>query len=402
VTARGRTTSRLAAAAVAAVAASSPGVSGASAEVGRAADLTDLVLGGPAAEGLRAGGVKVGAVAPADRAGKRLTLPVSGGALKPVRLDHEGGLLLRAQGRRLQLRALRISIGKRAKVTARAGKRRFAIFTLAGRPRVDAATRTVEIGGARLLLTRGGAKLLGRRLGVDGLRPGAFARLRSRAVFPAPPPAEPPFKPGDLGPPPPVMERPVSAEDVSEITIVWHPRDSWLRYVAASGAPPEGTTATGGAAPGPVTNASDCPDRAVGPTPLAYSFTFTPAAGSWHDDASGAAAIYGTGAVHFRYSSRGIDMTLAAPEVELAGEDSRLIFTFSGSGDSAIPTQRAVLTDLVTDGTPSSTAPAPGGGEELSYDLVRGDLAAAGAAAFGAYPAGDDFGCVSVGFTTAP
>jgi hypothetical protein len=384
-----------------AVAATASCVPGADAQVGRAADASELKLAGPAAKSLRAQGVRVGPIAPADGGRERVTLPVTEGTLSPLKLDHEGGISLRANGRTARLTALRLAFGKRDAGSFKLGRKRVALFAIEGRPAVDSAARTIALRGGALVLTRKGARALRRALDLERLPAGRLARLSSRAELPAPPPStEPPFQVGDLGPPPPVMERPAGAEEVSAVSISLHPRDSWLRYVAAAGPAPQGTTTEGGASVGPVANASPCPDRPVGPTPLVYSFSFAAAAGSWFDADSGTAALYGSGALRFRRDAYGIDISMANPEVEFAGSDSRVIFTFTGAGETAIPTQRAVLVDLVTAGAPTSTGPAPGGGTIRSFDLVRGDLTEAGSAAFGAYPPGDDWGCISASFTT--
>lgn len=196
---------------------------------------------------------------------------------------------------------------------------------------------------------------------------------------------------------PPRLERPATAVDVSAVAISWHPRDSWIRYASSGTAPGDGIIFSGGAS-GLGSTASACPDRpSSSDAVLPYEIRFAPAA-SWYDPASGKAALYGAGAVRFRWKAHTIDLSAADPEIEINGAASRAIFRFSGSEGTAYSEQRADLVGL------APTAPTvTNGGKTFSYALMRGTLTANGVNVFAGFytpPDNDEFGCVSVSFTT--
>jgi Htaa len=210
--------------------------------------------------------------------------------------------------------------------------------------------------------------------------------------------APPPPTSAPLSSEPPLLARPLTAVDVGAVSISWLPRDSWLRY-AASGIGPGDGILIGNGATGLSADASPCPDRPVSnPTPLPYTVTYTPRQ-SWFDPLSGVAGIYGSGSVSFRWGARGIDLTASDPEIEINGAASRAIFRFRGSGGTPYPDQRAALLSLDTAGRPTVT----GGGKTFTYGLMRGRLTADGVNVFAGFytpPSNDEFGCVSVSFTT--
>ena len=201
---------------------------------------------------------------------------------------------------------------------------------------------------------------------------------------------------GAISDEPPLLQRPPTAVDVSNVRLTWYPRDSWLRYASSGVAAGDGIQVGNGAA-GTNSTSSACPDRkSTSDAQLPYAIDFTPKA-SWYDPPSGIAAIYGQGSVGFRWKAHGIDLTASDPEIEINGASSRAIFRFSGSEGTPYPNQRADLLSLDTAGRPTVT----NGGETLTYDLMRGRLTANGVnvfAGFYAPPSNDEFGCVSVSF----
>lgn len=203
---------------------------------------------------------------------------------------------------------------------------------------------------------------------------------------------------GPLGNEPPVLARPATAVDVSGVQVSWFPRDSWIRYVSSGGAAGDGILFSGGAL-GINSTASQCPDRpAESDAQLPYRVDFAPRSG-WYDAASGSAGIYGAGGVTFRWQGHGIDLTAADPEVEINGAASRTIFRFQGSGNTPFPNQRAALVGLDLSGQPAVS----NGGKTFTYSLMRGRLTADGIKVFAGFytpPDNDQFGCVSVSFTT--
>lgn len=195
-----------------------------------------------------------------------------------------------------------------------------------------------------------------------------------------------------------LLPRPASAVDVSDVRITWYPRDSWVRYASSGVAAGDGVT-VGNGATGRSSTASACPDRpSTSDAQLPYAIDFAPKA-SWYDPASGQAGIYGQGSVAFRWKAHTIDLNASDPEIELTGASSRAIFRFQGSGGTPYPDQRAALVSLDTAGRPTVS----NGGKTFTYDLMRGTLTEDGVKVFAGFytpPDNDEFGCVSVSFTT--
>ncbi len=273
----------------------------------------------------------------------------------------------------------RIAPGARATVRVKLGGG--ALAALAGRTTTVAVKATVRREG----------KAQVKRLKVR-LRRAALAGQPGQPGGPATPTS------GALGNEPPLLARPASAIDVSGVQVSWFPRDSWIRYVSSGGAAGDGILFSGGAL-GINSTASQCPDRpAPSDAQLPYRVDFAPRSG-WYDAASGTAGIYGAGAVTFRWQGHGIDLSAADPEVEINGAASRAIFRFQGSGSTPFPNQRAALVGLDLSGQPALS----NGGKTFTYSLMRGRLTADGVKVFAGFytpPSNDEFGCVSVSFTT--
>jgi hypothetical protein len=268
----------------------------------------------------------------------------------------------------------RIAAGKKGTVRVKFGAA--ALADLSGR------TITVKL---KAVLRQGDAKPRTQLLTIRLRR----AALAGQPGGPGSPPAS-----GPLGNEPPLLARPATAVDVSVAQVSWYPRDSWVRYVASG----EPILFSGGAS-GVFSTASECPDRpSSSSASLPYRVDFVPRA-SWFDPVGGTAGIYGTGGVTFRWKSHGINLTAAEPEIEINGAASRAIFRFQGSESTPYPNQRASLVSLDLSGQPTIT----NGGKTFAYDLVRGTLTADGVNVFAGFytpPDNDEFGCVSVSFTT--
>jgi Htaa len=197
---------------------------------------------------------------------------------------------------------------------------------------------------------------------------------------------------------PPLLARPATAVDVSNVKVSWFPRDSWVRYASSGVGPFDGVKVGGGAA-ALESKASPCPDRpSSSDALLAYGAEFVPRA-SWFDPLSGYAGVYGGGSMSFKWAAHTIDLTASDPEIEIAGAASRAIFRFSGNGGTPYPNQRAALVSLDTAGRPAVS----NGGKTFTYSLMRGTLTADGVNVFAGFytpPDNDEFGCISVEFTT--
>jgi hypothetical protein len=353
---------------------------------------TEVDLGGRAFERLRAQSVKLAAKRPARLSRGVLRLPVRQGVVGSAALLNHGGALQLRKGRRVvRLTRLQTRLGGTSYVNATVRERRIRLFTLTAEPSLNPAAGSVAARNARVTLTRAGARAIKRGLKLRRLGAGRFGRATVDALVSASTPSPGGGPPAPGGPPqsgpitdePPVLARPAGAVDLSGASVVWHVRDSWIRYVRGG----EGTQALEGASPGqPIEGdqhpCKDAPNSAA--PPLVYSYTL-PFAHGWHDAASGQTAIYTTGGTRYSYASHDIDLTTRNLEIELTGATSRVIARFSGSGSTDPGNKRAVFFNLA----------APTGG------LYKGSIPEGGSqSVFGDfYAAGVGFGCVSVSYS---
>ncbi|HEX6666611.1 MAG TPA: HtaA domain-containing protein [Solirubrobacterales bacterium] len=375
-----------------------------------AADTTTLKLDGAAAKALRAQGVRIVAVKPAKGGAARVTLPIATGLAGDTTtlLRHRGAISLQtADGKRLRLTKLSLVLGREPRLTAELGGTDTDLFRVlrGGRRDVDPASGRVALGGLPLKLTAAAANRIRQRLGLDQLRPGRFATLSSSATglaaggpggkAPATQAARGCPLPSGAGPAPtdplPVATPPATATAVTSATIDWQVRESFIRYIGSG----EGTSVSGGAT-------ADPPVQLQGTSAaLSYGFHF-PFASGWHDSganpadpADDSALLRFGGAVRFLYSGHGIDLSTAEPEIEIAGPNSRAIFSISESGGAP---GRQVLVNLDL----SRAAAISVSGNTYTYERVPGAIPAGTAASTfaGFYAPGTDFGCATVSFAT--
>jgi hypothetical protein len=369
---------------------------GASAAVGSGGVTLTIGGAGKAAKGLADAGVKAGAIAPAKKRAKRVTLPVQSVTVgKSATVALRGGVSFKAGKRALKLRSVRVTLtAKQATVSAKAGKRRVTVFAAKlpkGKAKLDRSKTTAELAGAKLALTPKGAKLLRDKLDVSGVAAGAIGKLgvdaRPRRKGNGGPQGGLP-KAGPITNTPAVFTRPPDAVDIASATLTWRPKVSWLCYV-------EEASPVGGASNGAV-ETLDCPDSLGGPRDLVGSFVGFPFKSGWYHPPTGAAAVYFQGGVRFRYAAHGIDFSSTSPEIEINGGDSRAIFTFDGTDGTPYNSERGVLVDL----HPNPIQKPPSG--TVNYiDIPATVPADAGASIFaGLYGANEPFGTLTVSFAT--
>ncbi len=356
----------------------------------------------------RGPGMAAGALASAALAALLLALfaAPAGAKLRPVGAK---GLAIVGKARCAERQACRVVTPKRVRV--KIGGKRFRARVLAPK-RVGARKRArvrVKFGGAAVRRLDGRVAKVRLRVVLRSRGERRVVRLETRVqratrggrggagggggAGAATPPTS-----GALSNEPPPLARPLTAVDVGAVQLSWYPRDSWVRYASSGTGPGDGILFAAGAG-GLLSSASPCPDRPnSSDAQLYYTAQFTPRA-SWYDPVSGVAGVYGQGSVSFRWTGHGIDLTAADPEIEINGAASRAIFRFNRSGGTAYPNQRADLLSLDTAGGPTIT----NGGKTLTYNLMRGTLTANGVNVFAGFytpPSNDEFGCVSVSFTT--
>ena len=175
----------------------------------------------------------------------------------------------------------------------------------------------------------------------------------------------------------PAGARPAGALAITSATVSWHPRESFIRYIASG----EGTSASAGAA-GELPTVLDGSEAS-----LVYGFTFT-ASGGWCDPATGAARLSFAGTVGFRYADHGIDLKVSDPEVD------------PGAGVSFWIDGRRTLVETLD---LSKAAAVRVDGKTITYERVPAFVppGAADSVFAGYYLPGDPFGFVSITYTTA-
>jgi Htaa len=380
--------------------------------------LARLTPTGPAAASLDRQGVRLVAHGAADSAKTGTTtallLPAGDATFATTsRLRLSGALVLRRKvggtTRSVRLSDLQLRLGRTRAVSAKVGGRRMDVFRLdlrKGEYTADAASTVVRIEGTRASLTAPAAAAIGRALALRTRRAGTFGVLAVTASAPAAPSAgngtggtssaggtptgaattQLPAGSGSSSAPavvPVPLARPASAVDVVSSALRWHVRESFVRYVRSG----EGVAAMGGATAG-----------AAAADGVIYDYDFTPA-GGWYDPATGRAHLDFRGELRFSYAGHGIDIRFADPQIELDGEQSRVLATFSSakaSGFSGLGEFTSL--DLAAAQTAGTGGPL----------LVRSAMPAAvtpwanEAVMSGFYPSPDDaFGSVDLRFTRA-
>ncbi|MFM8519356.1 MAG: HtaA domain-containing protein [Solirubrobacterales bacterium] len=243
------------------------------------------------------------------------------------------------------------------------------------------------VSGGRTELLAGFARDLRKRTGLATRQGMAWGGFYLDWTDPVEPDVTPPQAPPDF-------PRPAGATELVGGTITWNVRQSWVQYVASGDAP----SAIGGAVPAPAVTVPGQP-------PLVYSFTF-PFVSGWVDGGPGpglSASTKGSGGVYFRYCGsqnvyKGINFTVTAPEVELNGTNSRLVFTVKGIDGTPFSPGRAVVVDLRPDSvTPVTT------GSTTTWTGIPGSVPAGSTGVFGGfYAPGAEFGSVDLTIRRGP
>jgi hypothetical protein len=349
---------------------------------------TTLRPTGAAYRTLARAGVRVRSLGDARAVGSRVVLPVTGGLRGRVTVLEHGatdGLLLQDADDAVRLTALRVRLGKAARVTGKVdGGATTTLFVLkasglAGTAASGKATRRK----VTWRLTPRAARTLRRELGVRDLRAGAFATASLSALLqkPGAPPAPGAPAPGPAAPAPGGPSARVVAG-----TAGWGVKTSFRNYVGS---------ASGGAT-GKI-EVSDGATRVPDGT-----FGFGPGAGST-DRATGALDVAFRGTVYFEKHGVGENAALRLwvrnPRVVFDGAVAMLHADVS-SKDSAtarvVDYPNVALARLdVTKGNRTTTD------TTVTWTAVPATLTEAGAPAFaGFYQAGTELDPISFSVTT--
>jgi hypothetical protein len=98
------------------------------------------------------------------------------------RIEHRGGLRLRAGGRSITLRDYTVRVGSRIRLSARVGRARVTILNLTGAPRVTRSGFGTNVSGLTARLTASAARALNRTFHVHAFRRGVkLGTVRVRA-----------------------------------------------------------------------------------------------------------------------------------------------------------------------------------------------------------------------------
>lgn len=137
---------------------------------------TRLTLDKGTAQALAGLGVKVAPTGPARAKGRKVTFPVSGGAIDPASaagtIEHRGGLRLSAGGTRVTLKNYTVSVGRRITLSAQLGRSRVTILNLTGSPRVTRSGFGTNVSGLTAKLNKAAAKALNGAFGVKAFKKG--------------------------------------------------------------------------------------------------------------------------------------------------------------------------------------------------------------------------------------
>jgi Htaa len=363
---------------------------------------TTLVVSAGKAKVLAKRGIRLAGIRGATTEGRETRLQVAGGTIgsDAASLNNEGALrFLAGNGRSrrvVKLTGLQTRLGPNPSLSGKLkgkGKPRV-LFDLRAQPAalsLDGLRGTASLRNARLVWRRGGANVVGKRLGVR-IPKGALGTLRASAV--AATGADTPVS-GPIDTEPPLLARPASAVDVTGATVTWHVRDSWIAYANSEVLP----AALDGVAPGAKKPEADhvCPDNPADRGEFVFDFTF-PFANGWYDPPSGTTALYTGGAVQYRYPSRGINLTTRNPEIEINGAASRVIVRLQGSESTSYPDSRTAMLNLNLTGAPVESPP----GTFTYSNPIRSSLDPNGQSIFAGFypPPNNGFGCFSISFST--
>jgi hypothetical protein len=143
------------------------------AKVSLAGGATTLKLAPATARALADNGVSVTPLGPAKARRGAVAFPITGGSIDPAsargRIDHSGGLALRAGGTRVALRGFRVHVGaNRAILTARTGGERLTVLSLSlARAKVTRNGVGTTVRGVRAVLSGQAARALNAAFDTD-------------------------------------------------------------------------------------------------------------------------------------------------------------------------------------------------------------------------------------------
>lgn len=343
-------------------------------------------------------GIRQRLVKPANSLTGRPAYPVK--AVKygaAARVDLKGAVKLAHKGRSVAIGKLVVvsAPGKPARLRARVGGKQIEFLSVKGGKRVfkSSTGELSRVGQARL--SAKAAKLLNRRLRLSKrqrLRAGtSWGYFNLYSLYKVTQTEDPSV---EVPPVPPVKTEPIGAKTVTAAAEVkWYVRDSFINYVASG----EGTRVADGATA----------DPPIGSNNLVYSFNF-PFASGWTrpEDVDGPedTLVKGTGTVGFAYCKHGINFIVSNPEVEIGDDtNSRLIFEVTGTDNSEIATQRAVVTKLLPSQAESHTVTDNGDGTTtVRYEKIPGVIPEDAKGIFADFYQPDDpFGAFTLTYTYA-
>lgn len=145
----------------------------AGAKVNLAGGSTTLKLAPATAEALADNGVSVAPIGPAKAKRGGIAFPISGGSINPAsaagRIDHSGGMALRAGGVRVALENFRVHVGaRRAILTAAIGEDRLTVLSLSlAKAKVVRNGLATTVKGVRATLSGQAAKALNAAFSTD-------------------------------------------------------------------------------------------------------------------------------------------------------------------------------------------------------------------------------------------
>jgi hypothetical protein len=157
---------------------------------------TVIKLSKKAKNRLKAAGVKLVVSKGAKKAKGGFSVKITGGEMDPISaatadIEHRGTITAKLGRKKAKVSGLTLELGSKDRITATAGSKTITLANLKGGSVARQGFTSTDVKGAKVALTKAGAKALNKGLGVKGVKKGAFgtatvdAKLDQALIDPA-------------------------------------------------------------------------------------------------------------------------------------------------------------------------------------------------------------------------